>query len=64
LCGDFSYIEFIFPNNLVPVFAAVIIGTDKIDEIKEMNRRMAYVDGVGESDKLGGRSGSDYINGG
>ena len=47
---------------MVPVFAAVIIGTDKIDEIKEMNRRMAYVDGVGESDKLGGRSQSDYIN--
>jgi hypothetical protein len=49
---------------LVTVFAAVIIGTDEEDEIKGMNKKMAYLDGVVESDKLGGRSALDYINGG
>jgi hypothetical protein len=47
---------------LVTIFAAVIIGTDEKDEIKGMNRKMPYLVGVGERDKLGGRSASDYIN--
>jgi hypothetical protein len=47
---------------LVTIFAAVNIGTDEKDEIKGMNRKMPYLVGVGERDKLGGRSASDYIN--
>ncbi len=62
LSGNFSYIEIIVPNNLVTVFAAVIIGTDEKDEIKGMNKKMPYLVGVDESDKLGGRSASDYIS--
>lgn len=37
---------------------------DEKDEIKGMNKKMPYLDVVGESDKLGERSASDYINGG
>jgi hypothetical protein len=62
LSGNFYYIEIIVPNNLVTVFAAVIIGTDEKDEIKGMNKKMPYLVEVDESDKLGGRSASDYIN--
>jgi len=39
LCGNFSYSEIIVLNNLVTVFAAVIIGTDEKDEIKEWTKR-------------------------
>jgi small neutral amino acid transporter SnatA (MarC family) len=36
--------NFIDPNNLVPVFAAVIVGTDEEDEIKGTSKKVAYSD--------------------
>ena len=43
--------NFIDPNNLVPVFAAVIVGTAEEDEIKGTSKKDSLF-GLGERDRL------------
>ena len=66
--GFFLIFYLINPDTFIPVFAAIIVGTEEEDELKGTNKKVASLDQKKESNeervKLFWRSASDYINGG